>query len=178
MEITEQEAYRRLKSPRNVVNVLGSVLQIERHRIRGPAIPLFVKKTIAILGHSGEKQTEIARQFDCSQNQVSFCENGKIAAHKDDPELKAFIGDKLQPVQDKAVERLMSSLGLMDDGKLEKSNAKDLSTIAANMSRVVANTVPRNGNNGDNHGIQIVVYAPQQHKEEDYRVINLRPETK
>jgi hypothetical protein len=178
MEITEQEAYRRLKSPRNVVNVLGSVLQIERHRIRGPEIPSFIKKTIAILGRSGEVQTEVARQFNVSPAEVSYCERGKISEHKDDPELKAHIEDKLGPVQDKAVERLMSSLGLMDDGKLEKSNAKDLSTIAANMSRVVANTVPRNGNNGDNHGIQIVVYAPQQHKEEDYRVINLRPETK
>src|SRR5438477_336801 len=84
----------------------------------------------------------------------------KLIVYLENKELKAAVYGRLRTVQDKAIERLMLSLNLLDDEKLEKCNATDLSKVAANMSRVVDRTIPKESSQGSQ--VNLVLYAPKQ----------------
>ena len=172
MIISEKAAEERLQSPENLVNRFRkpeesssketslTVVPISNIR-RGPEVPKVVKNTIAILAH-GDKQTDLANEFGVPQPSVSGYKNGKQGADAD------AIQEAIKPVRERALDRLMASLNLLNDDKLSNSTAKDLSTIAANMGRVVEKTLPKESIGS---GLNVVIYAPQIRAEREYKVI-------
>jgi hypothetical protein len=64
----------------------------------------------------------------------------------------------------------MESLGLLTEEKVKKSTARDISVVAANMSRVVENVTPKQvGGN-----VQLVLYAPNRvANESDFAIVEI-----
>lgn len=106
--------------------------------------------------------------INASQGRTTFSTHPRFVPH---PELEEKILNKLEPVREKALERLMKSLDVITDAKLEDLDAKDASVVAGNMSKIVVNTMPKNENN-DNR-IQIVMYGPKQKDLKEFDVVEI-----
>src|SRR5579864_2703411 len=118
---------------------------------------------------------EIADAFNVSRSKVVDASFGRTSspAHPrftPHPELEEKILDKLTPVREKALEKLMKSLDCISDEKLLDLGAKDASVVAGNMSKIVVNTIPavREGNR-----VQIVMYGPKQKELKDFDVVEV-----
>ena len=152
-------------------------LQIESHRFRGRSkgakgIPDFLRPIIgASVKFSGLKETQEA--FGVSHATASTLANGKVTycdTTREVPELQSKVDEIVGNAQEKAAERLMSALGFITDDKLAQAKARDLSGIAADMSRVIEKTSPKSANLA---GANIVIYAPVQKSEDSYEVIEV-----
>lgn len=77
-----------------------------------------------------------------------------------------------QKVQDIALTRLMDALGLLTLPAMIGEKPKDISAIAANLSRVHSNLRDREGERGNS--VNVTIYAPQQKKLEDFEVIEVQ----
>jgi transcriptional regulator with XRE-family HTH domain len=181
MNLDPKSAQERLSSNRNLANRFGkpdqsvsensagvgeSSVEVVKFRDTSregkPNLPVFVRTTMAILAE-GEPQSSVAKEFGVSQMTVSKAKNGKTKTDRSEIDMVR------NAVQDKALERLMVSLNLINDDKLSSSSAKELSGIAANMAKVVDRTAPKGQLDGAN--VQLLVYAPQIKAEDNYRVI-------
>lgn len=167
MFISQEEAQRRLRSERNTAARSNHVV-VETHRNgRGQTIPTELKVLVGTLAHV-DTQKNVAEAFDVPQSDVSLIKNGKVGGAA----VAEKIEQNLEVVRDKAIEKLMICLGLLTPEKLAEEKARSVSAIAADMSRVVEKTLPRQ-NAGPQ--VQLVVYAPQQRDESKYRVIEVGP---
>jgi hypothetical protein len=90
---------------------------------------------------------------------------------KKDTGLSERVTRNLERVREVALDRLLSSVNLMEDDKMEGLSAKDLSAIASNLSRVVEKTLPKDLNVGP--VAQLIVYAPTRVQEEYYKTVVL-----
>jgi predicted transcriptional regulator len=117
---------------------------------------------IAIAARGGENQTVIAERHGVTQAEVSYIEKGKIQGTDEEA-----VESELETVRRRAVGRLLASLGLLTDDKISGASAKEISVIAANMGRVVQNTMPQQNNQA---GINLIVYAPTLRAESGFKV--------
>jgi hypothetical protein len=173
MLLTEEQANERLNSEKNLANRFSRSDEgrIEERVIEGPGkekgstnLTREERNEIAVRSRLGESQVALAREFNTTQPNVSYIERGKTKT--DEEKVESAINQ----VRDKALERLMHSLGLITDDKLSGCSAKDLSTIASNMSRVVEKTIPRA--EVDNK-INLVIYAPELRQEKSFKTIEI-----
>jgi predicted transcriptional regulator len=173
MLLTEEQANERLNSEKNLANRFSRSDEgrIEERVINRPGkeqglgnLSPEAKNEIAIRSRLGESQVALANEFGVTQPTVSYIERGKTKT--DEEKVESAINQ----VRDKALERLMHSLGLITDDKLSGCSAKDLSTIASNMSRVVEKTIPRA--EVDNK-INLVIYAPELRQEKSFKTIEI-----
>lgn len=164
MQITHEQAEERLNNPENLANRF-SVTHIPIMRPhRGQAVPKRIKEEIAIRARAGENQQALADEFGISQPTVHTIEAGKVAI----PEVK--VTEAVKSIEDRAMERLMSTLGFLDNDKLSGCNAKDLSTIAGNMSKVISQTRPKE--KSDNQ-TTVIIYAPEQRSERTFQTVQV-----
>jgi hypothetical protein len=80
------------------------------------------------------------------------------------------VDNAIERVRELALDKLMESLGLLTEEKVKKSTARDISVVAANMSRVVENVTPKQvGGN-----VQLVLYAPNRvANESDFAIVEI-----
>jgi hypothetical protein len=102
---------------------------------------------------------------------VNSARNGQTSHGQDSPELKSKLDEALGTVRDKAMDRLLSSLNLLDDEKIKKASAKDISAISANMSKVMSSTLPKD--TGSVVNAQLIVYAPTQVNESHFDTVEI-----
>jgi transcriptional regulator with XRE-family HTH domain len=138
---------------------------------RGPWLPTEKRTEIAIAartsGLSGgpkETQQEIAERFGISRQGVAHIKEG--AGTVDNKAVEQAI----ESARNKALDRLMASLGLLTDDKLSGCSARDISSIAANMSRVVEKTMPDRDRMGN---INLVIYSPELKTEKSFEVVEI-----
>jgi hypothetical protein len=179
VHLTTEEARRRLASGKNLVNSLptnGShppraslvetkVLLLGRSERK--KIPDLLKAKLGTLAHF-ENQHKLEEEFGVSQPVISKAKNGKVGGS----DIQDRINMNLGLVRDKALEKLMSTLGLIDEAKLMDQDAKGLAHVASSLSRVVKDTAPAEIGSGDTK-VQVVVYAPQQKDERKFEVIDV-----
>lgn len=164
--LTEKE------NPENTSSNNSSNSPIEIREIKGPgrnkdSRPYGTKLTteIAIRAKLGEKQEKLAQEFGTAQSHISSIKNGKVKS-VDEQAVDLVIGE----VRDKALDRLMSSLGLLTDDKLSGCSAKDLSAIAANMGRVVEKTNPKSDSPDK---INLIIYSPELKNEKSFNIVEI-----
>ncbi len=182
MFLDEQSARARLESDKNLANRFrASGFSVVENK---PEIKLIEKEIklpgniekrgnlskaerteIAIRSRTGENQLHIAREFGITQANVGVIERGK-AKGIDEDKVQRIINN----VKDRALDRLMASLGLLDDDKLSGCSAKDLSIIASNMGRVVEKVTPKT-EAPDN--INFIIYSPELKQEKAYDVVEI-----
>ena len=135
---------------------------------RGPGLPAFLQEIIGTLGNQ-ENQRGVAKAFGVSQGRVSQLSNGHSGTNVlMNEDLKSRVDNQMKRVRDRAVDKLMDAMGLMSDEKMEDEDAKDLSIIAANMSKVVTSTLPKEDSIVNQQ--QIIIYAPETQTAEFYEV--------
>jgi hypothetical protein len=192
MLINEDQSCLRINSEDNLANLLKNrrALITPAERRSGPAsaalevrpaqnqgartgdkrIPGFLREVIAATAqHDTTRST--ASAFNISQTQAVNLGNGRPGSHSpEDPALQTAIDKTLGQVRDSAINKLMGALGCIDKEKLEKSNARDLSTIASNMSKIVVSTIPTQK---QDEKPRIIVYAPEISQVNNYQVVEI-----
>lgn len=174
MLLDQQSATARLSSPDNLVNLFAAspkpgISIVEKQRCgQKTGIPQHLtredRNTIKVLADCKVPQAEIAADFKITQPEVSHIKNGKVKTDE------IAVESKLAPIRDLAMEKLMKSLNLIDDEKLEGCKAVDLANIATSMSKVVEKTLPREATGPQ---VNLVVYAPQVRAEHRYEVTEI-----
>ncbi len=168
MILTKEQAEERLKNENNLANRFssGKIIELPRKGKReGEGNLTVLERTeIASRARLGEKQEVLAAEFNTSKMNVSFIERGKTKGIDEEK-----VEQQVNAVKDKALERLMKSLGLLDDDKLSKCSAKDLSVIASNMGRVYEKTTSQR----EASPTQVIIYAPQLRDENRFKTIEV-----
>lgn len=166
MELSQDQALARLSNPDNLAakfsRGLDSPSIINRQNITKRFIPPDIRNAVALRAISGENQPALAAEFGITQGEVSALKTGKV---KSDVDLKSHLDD----ARDLALQRLLSTLGFIDEDKLSRASLKDLSTVAASMSKVVDKTMPQNKEGN----VTLVVYAPEIKSESTFRVVEV-----
>lgn len=118
---------------------------------------------------------ELAEVFDIHPNQVSSAKHGKIGAREDE-ELKKKIDSNLGVVNDVAFERLMATLGKLDNKALDRCKAPDLARVATSMASIMDKTLPRSIKNAEEttkNNVKVIIHNMGQHKEDYYQVVEV-----
>lgn len=175
MIINQKEAQERLDSPKNLANrfkKVGSELTapivVKPMKDRGMTnLKPIERTTMAILAaEGGSTQKEIGAAFGIKQSEVSEIANGNVKGM----DVK-LVEAKQGEIRDAAMDKLMMSLGLLDENKLEKCKATELSKVASDMARVVQTTLPRETQTGA--VLNLTIYAPTVKEEKQYKVVDI-----
>lgn len=170
---TEEQINERLKSERNLVNRFGKVEESKIEIIplgqpgnkEKPKLDIETKTEIAFRARAGEKQKDLAEEFGVSQSAIGEIEQGRTRVNE------VEVEKRLNQVQDVAMNKLLESLGYISSEKLDKCKATDLSSIAANMSKVVSNVRTKNDQTGPI--VNVNVYAPELRNERTFKTIEV-----
>lgn len=182
--ISDKDIDGRLESPDNLVNRL-SIHQIKRGRSEGAIeVPIEIKKTIAILGNEGAKQTEVAKAFGLHQTTVSSYERGEVGnQYTKNKELAPVIATVRERIRDNrelaeshAIANLLSTLEVLPreiatDKKLKR--AKAISGIAKDMAIIANQMSDKNTNPDGSKAVHLHLYAPRQKQVNEYETIDI-----
>jgi hypothetical protein len=118
-----------------------------------------------------DARTGIASQSDIAKERgLNFLTVHNIASGKTKGIDEDKVAQVINTVRDRALDRLMQSLGLLTDDKLSGCTAKDLSLIASNMGRVVEKIQDKT-EKPDN--INFIIYAPELKQERAYETVEI-----
>lgn len=187
MFLTEEEIQSRLNSPDNLINIIKedklnpTVKVVKWQGFNEGSKPVGTRnlteeeRTAAGVLARTMGNTIASEVIGIKEHTASNINHGNSSVT---PEQVALVDKAMglvsKEVESKAAERLLSALGFLDDDKLAKSNAKDLSVIAANMSRTVANMKPRDNNHGSSGmKVQVVLHQNKPLKEEHFEIIEV-----
>lgn len=173
MFLTDEQARARLDSDNNLANKFGkkensvSIIEVPilRPGKKGPELTVEQRTEIATRSRLGEETKVLQEEFNTSQAEVSFLKNGKVKSINENK-----VEEVISSVRDKALDRLMASLGLLNDDKLSGCSAKDLSVIASNMGRVVEKTMPKSD---QSNNINLIIFSPELRKEASFEVVEI-----
>jgi hypothetical protein len=189
MQITQEELERRLTEASNLCNRISGVKQVspieeskrgndENNRNNAgrkpeiPNAPASLRIVAGVLAKAEGNSAQVARNLKLTPGQVRYASSVEDAV-AEGTSSKIKITEK--QVQEVALNRLMDALGLLDAGAFISEKPKDISTIAANLSRVHSNLRPKDERAGDN--VNITIYSPKQRRLEDFDVIEIQTGT-
>jgi len=160
---------------------LNNSLKVEpksRNPIQGVRQTREEKVLIGVLSKF-DSQENIAREFKTTQQNVSLVSRGMTSVTHFDPSLReeidAAVPKTTKSVSDKALDVLMSAIGVVEDTIGGTKKATEASMVARNMASVYKEMSPSSSNAGGSR-IQININAPNQKSERDYEsleVVNL-----
>jgi predicted transcriptional regulator len=146
--------------------------QIKRPGNCRPWLSSEERTSIAIsAAQSGSKQKDIAVAFGVKDSTVSDIVNGTRRIQDTSRSADEIrIDAELNKVREKAIENLMSSLGLMTPDKVSSHSAKDISMICYNMSKVMESTITQEK---ATQQINLVVYTPELRNEKSFKTVEV-----
>jgi len=143
------------------------------------ATPDSLRKLIAHDAINGAAASDVAEAYGVSESSVSAYKNGASSTttyHEPSKSLGDYVDMTRDRIKSKAQNKLLLALKHMTEDKIKEVKPIELSTIAANMSRVVEKMTPRN--EGTTVQNNIVFYSPKQISKENYETIELLPESR
>lgn len=160
------------------IEVVNSVEIIDITKGRGNGnveVPDSLRK---IIGETNELEgrahaIDLANKFGISSSSVSAYGNGShsTASYDKRPGLD-HINQAKERISKKARNRLLAALNQITPEKLESEKAKDLSSVAKDMSVIIKNMEPETiVNDKEKNSPTFVFYSPQFIKEENFEVI-------
>lgn len=173
MFLTEEQAAERLNSEKNLARRFSKAPEIiEERTIHLPGkkpgssnLSVETRTEIAIETRLGKNQAEVAAERGLAVPTVQKIESGKTQGIDEEN-----VAEVITSVRDRALDRLMHSLGLLSDDKLSGCSAKDLSVIASNMGRVVEKITPKE--TAPDH-ISFIIYSPELKKESAFKTLEV-----
>lgn len=153
----------------------GKVVIIERGRGDKPETPESARKLISEMAIQGNDISSIVENFNISPSSISAYKHGSTStASYDKPKEELTKHNNLvrDRIIKKARKKLVLAMDSITDSKIANCDAKELSSIAKDMSGVIKNLEPEvKPEVGIN--AQFIFYAPQVKKEVDYPVIDV-----
>ena len=121
---------------------------------------------------------KLAAQFGISSSSVSAYANGATSTASYDQPKPAII-NHLNKAREKATKRasktLNAALGAITQDKLDYTDAKDLASIAKDMSAIIKNLEPKQVQSDDmSNTPQFVIFAPQFRDERSFETIHVK----
>lgn len=176
---SEEDIEERVNSEDNLVNKV-IVHKIEHGRkVNQPTLPLPLRKVITVLANQGESQRNLSETFGRSTKSVSLYERGEINPGIEHPELAEVRDEVVDGIKDertraekKAVDILLASMNILPS-KLGDAKAKELSSVAKDMSIIANQMADRDRNPDGSRSVHLHLYAPQQKKVTEYEVIDV-----
>ena len=170
------QASPRKKNERALDN--ATILDIKKGRGEGKTnTPDIVRETIAKCALEGEGTgSEIARAFGISQSSVSAYKVGAHSTnsyHEPDQDLISKVLRHKATISKRAAKLTLKALANITEEKLEATKAVDLSTIAKNMSTIIADMEPKQNEPHQQNNVQFVFMAPRVKNIEEYRTIHV-----
>lgn len=196
MILNRDQLNKRVNSPDNIVNkieesklVLPEIVIKDglNHQGRngGKALEEEERVAIGVLGKTvgNELAAELMGVSERTVShlrtaQTTLVDDNGIRRYGKNEELQAKISERLEStkltIQEKAAERLMKSLGLLSDEKLENCSAKEVAGIAAQVSQVFRNMNSSSSEkNSRTAGVRIILNPPKTAREESFDVIEV-----
>ena len=187
MQLDPQKASERLNSPNNLANRIkefrsGRKLSLDVdeegrgvltvHSVKSlPRLPGAAVNEIRERISSGtERQQDIAESFGVSQAAISY---QKRVSDKEieNKEKAAEIDERAKVARSIAIDKMLLTMGLITEEKLEKLRAKDLATTARELSIVQHTLNPKD--KAPAAQVNLVVYAPEVRSEESYKILEI-----
>jgi hypothetical protein len=140
------------------------------------ATPDSLRKLIAHDSLNGVPAKELAEAYNVSESSVSAYKNGASSTttyHEPAAGLKDYVDLTRDKIKNRAQNKLLLALKHMTEDKIKEVKPIELSTIAANMSRVVEKMSPKEQTTVNNN---IVFYSPKQISKENYETIDVMPD--
>jgi len=138
--------------------------------VGGVEVPIDFKVAAGLLTQF-DTIKNVSAALGLNRGTVHEAKNGRTTTGKENHELRQRLDESLSIVRDKAMDRLLSSLNLLDDDKIKKSSAKDIAGITANMAKTMAMTLPKESAVQVN--AQLIVYAPTQVNESHFDIVDV-----
>lgn len=160
--------------------ISGEVIDINRGRGKGnTAVPNSVRKLIgeSVVEEGRPAGLAIAAFLGVSNSSVSaYAKGATSTASYNEPkkELVDFLGETRKKITKRAAGKLMKSLNVIDEDRLDKLDAVEASNVAKNMSAIIKHMEPpQERNNGVNINMpRITFYAPHIVSEDKFHVVN------
>ena len=140
------------------------------HRRGCPNIPEPVREVIGALGELNSYKS-ISQVFDVSIPAVQQAVSGKVGGRPANKERQDAVIARRLSIEDVALAKLMKSLDLIDDEKMEGCSAKELSQVSSNLAKVSQSM--RETNTSIGQQTNIVVYSPERRAEDKYNVVDV-----
>jgi predicted transcriptional regulator len=121
----------------------------------------------ALSTEGGLTQRQTAEVFGVSQSVVAQSATGKIGGKPATEDRVAKRISREENIKDTALTKLMMTLGLINQEKLEDLDAKGLAQVGSHLAKVSQSLTPQQ--NAGNQ-VQLVVYAPQMRDEGRFKV--------
>ncbi len=151
---------------------IGEVIPIVRGRGKVNEIPNELRKVIATEALVNGHAREISKVFGISESSVNAYKNGVTSTVNFNERENTELGRHVELVKDGIVKsarsKLMLALESLTDEKVQNSKARDIASIAKDMSVVMKNTEPALVSQITN---QVLVYSPKIRDEDEYDVI-------
>lgn len=153
----------------------GSVEALIRGRGHKSETPEELRKVIAQEAIVNGDHKEIAKQFGVSESSVSAYKNGATSTASYNtaaPNLASHVDAVKDELSSKARKNLMAALDSITPESFDTEKLKVRAQVARDMSAIIKNLEPEvKQENSSNVVFQI--YAPQVHKIEDYKTIDV-----
>jgi len=145
-------------------------------------VPNSLRSVIAetAISNGSRSANELARAFDISSSSVSAYKNGATSTASYDepqPELSKRVKAARFNIANRAQDTLLEALNHLTNEKLENAKARDIASIAKDMSAVVKNMTTSDDDDDDGKKgpqVNITFFAPVMRKESDFEVIEVR----
>jgi predicted transcriptional regulator len=172
MVVDDEEFELELNKSMRVANV---VTLPSKGRNGAKETPESLRKLIAhdAINQNGTGE-QIAEAYGVSPSSVSAYKVGANSTNvynESKGELKDYVDLTRDKIKSKAQNKLLLALKHMTEDKIKDVKPIELSTIAANMSRVVEKMTPKNEGTTVNNNI--VFYSPKQVSKENYETIDV-----
>ena len=136
-------------------------------------VPQSLRKVIAEESHINGRQEaiELAKMFGVSPSSVSAYAKGATSTdtyNKPNNSLREYINKRKDRATKKALRALHSTLDTLSGKDLDEVKAKDLASIAKDMSAIVKTFEPEGPTVDPSNGNQFIFYAPHFHQESHY----------
>jgi DNA-binding XRE family transcriptional regulator len=173
---TEEQINSRLNSSKNLVNrfvkseekgpIVETIILERPGNKEKPKLDEEQKTEIAIRSRSGETQVSLAKEFNVSQSAIGEIEQGRTKVNE------KTVEARLNVIEDRALDKLLETLGFITPDKMDKAKAGEISSVASNLSKVVSNIRGKDKNdNGINVSVQ--VFAPEIRPERLFKTIEV-----
>lgn len=148
----------RLTSPDNLVNKLVQIRDLHSRDTAHKNIPPLIQ-TLAVETAIVTSERAAAQEFGVAHQTVNYYKNDGKAVDRDK------VKDDISKVHNNALECMLESINLIRPKLATVKKVTDLSKVAADMSRVIEKTTPKELNQ---QNLKVVVFAPNMKVENDY----------
>ena len=137
-------------------------------------VPDSLRAIVAEEAINGTPASELERTFGVSRSSITAYKHGATSTKtydKPNEKLQTVVERTREKIHSRASHKLLSALKHITEDKLADTKAGELSSIAANMSRVIEKTSPKEQTVNQTN---IVFYSPAQIHERNFEVVDIQ----